>query len=184
MNPWREVLKALQAELDRLSQEIEGRSVLPNGVTAVLPAARFERWAPILAAVAAELGEALVEWVAASRRTWYAGAGPYLTVRLDAERTQSEISCHFLESPPGERPATAAEPLAQAAVAVEPVAAPPRVAPAASWEPALRGDADRGTEVGASALDRFELDAPGEEPASRRRSRQDDGVGLSEIELD
>jgi hypothetical protein len=182
MNPWREVLKALQAELDRLSQEIEGRSVLPNGVTAVLPAARFERWAPILEAVTAELGESLVEWVAASRRTWYAGAGPFLTVQLDAERTQPEISCQFHEAPPGDSPATEEEPLAQDASAVESVVEPVPVAVEASWEPAVRS----ASKAGVSGLDVFKLDAvPVAEPASRRRSQPgDEEVGLSEIELD
>ncbi|MEE8525993.1 MAG: hypothetical protein V3T72_18810 [Thermoanaerobaculia bacterium] len=178
MNPWREVLKALQAELDRLSQEIEGRSVLPNGVTAVLPAARFERWAPILTAVTAELGEALVEWVGASRRTWYADAGPFLTVRLDAERTRSEISCHFLKSPPGESPATEEEPVARDSPVAESVAEPVTesspVAAEASYEPAIREDTASGD---ISALSRFELD-------SSENGAEDQELQLSQIELD
>lgn len=177
MNPWREVLKALQAELDRLSQEIEGRSVLPNGVTAVLPAARFERWAPILAAVTAELGEALVEWVAASRRTWYAGAGPFLTVQLDAERTQSEIRCHFLKSPPGERPATEEEPLVRDPSVTESVLEPGMVATEASYDPAVRDATAGDATVGDSALGRFELDP-------RDTGGDDEELELSQIELD
>ena len=99
-NPWREVLKSLQSELDRLSQEVDGQAILPNAVTAKLPATRFDRWAPILEAVTAELGEALVTWARGSRRAWYAGAGPFLTLRLDEDRSQIEIGCEFLSSLP------------------------------------------------------------------------------------
>ena len=109
MNPWRDVLKIVQAELDRLSQEIGGRAVLPNGIHAALPASRFEKWAPILEAVTAELGAALVEWVGGSRRAWYNDLGPFLTVRLDGERAQPEIVCEFLKTVPGESPATREE---------------------------------------------------------------------------
>ncbi len=175
MNPWREVLKALQAELDRLSQEIEGRSVLPNGVTAALPAARFERWAPILEAVTAELGEALVSWVEASRRVWYAGRGPFLTVQLDGDRTQTEITCEFLKSPPGESPATEEELVAPEVPVIE----PGPVATEASWEPDSGGDAGDGD----STLGRIELDALGEMPVSSQESREDEDR-LSQLELD
>lgn len=110
MNPWREILKALQSELDRLSQEIDGCAVLPNGIVALLPAARFEKWSPILEAVAAELGQALVDWVSGSRRAWYEGSGPFLTLRLDADRVRPEITCEFLRTAPGDSAPTRQEP--------------------------------------------------------------------------
>ena len=68
MNPWRSLLRSLQAELDRCSQEVGGRKVLPNAVDVSLPSSQFEPWTPILEAVTAEVGEALAVWAGERRR--------------------------------------------------------------------------------------------------------------------
>lgn len=101
MNPWRDVLKSVQKELERRSQEVEGRPVLPNGISVRLPVARFGRFSPLLEAVTTELGEALVEWAARSGHSWYAAMGPFLHVELVAEG-ELETAWAFLKSPPEE----------------------------------------------------------------------------------
>lgn len=101
MNPWRDVLRLVQKELERRSQEVEGRPVLPNGVTVRLPQERYGRFAPLLEAATAELGEALVEWAARTGRRWYGAMGPYVDVELVAGG-DLETSWAFLKSPPEE----------------------------------------------------------------------------------
>lgn len=99
MNPWRSLLRDLQAELDRNSQEVAGRSVLPNAVDVTLPATQFEPWTPILGAVTAELGTALAEWAVAGRRGWYDETGPLVTVHLE-DGARPQIVCEFRKAAP------------------------------------------------------------------------------------
>lgn len=108
MNPWRELFKSLQAELDRLSQEVNGRRVLPNAIDLALPHADFARWGSVLEAVTAEFGEALLAWAQHGRRIWYAHTGPFLSLHLE-HTSQPEIVCDFRKDPPADEspPATA-----------------------------------------------------------------------------
>ena len=99
MNSWRDLFKSLQAELDRLSQEVDGRRVLPNSIDLALPEAEFARWGSVLEAVTAELGEALVAWAKHGRRTWYARTGPFLSVHLE-RCSQPELVCDFRKDSP------------------------------------------------------------------------------------
>ncbi len=99
MNPWRSLLRDLRAELDRNSQEVAGRSVLPNAVDVALPATQFEPWTPLLEAVTAEVGTALVEWALAGRRGWYDEEGPLVTVHLE-DCARPEIVCEFRKLTP------------------------------------------------------------------------------------
>lgn len=94
MNPWRSLLRSLQAELERCSQEVGGRKVLPNAVDVALPESQFESQAPILRAATAEVGKALVDWAENKRRIWYGDAGPYLNVHLEG-CPRAEIICEF-----------------------------------------------------------------------------------------
>jgi hypothetical protein len=94
MNPWRPLLRNLEDELERLSQEVRGRRVLPNSIELTLPGTEFETFAPVLAEVTAEVGEKLTEWANQRRRTWYADAGPYLAVHIDS-CAKPQIECHF-----------------------------------------------------------------------------------------
>ncbi len=99
MNPWRSLLRAIEAELDRCSQEVAGQRVLPNAVDVALPSSQFGPWKPILEAVTAEVGEALVAWAGERKRSWYADEGPYLTVRVE-DRPRPDIACDFRKGPP------------------------------------------------------------------------------------
>ncbi len=101
MNPWREVLKALQMELDRLSQEVGGRPVLPNGATVRLPRSRFEPYSPLLSSMAAELGQSLHTWANDTGRDWYGSKGPYLVLEIE-EIGEPEIVCDFFAELPEE----------------------------------------------------------------------------------
>lgn len=88
-------------ELDRLSQEVAGRPVLPNGATVRLPRSRFEPWSPLLRSMAAELGQALADWAGETGRDWYAAKGPYLVLQLE-ERADPDIFCEFLAELPAD----------------------------------------------------------------------------------
>ncbi len=198
MNPWRELLKSLQSELDRLSQEVKGRAILPNTLTAVLPAARFEPWAPILEAVTAELGEALVDWAKTGSRFWYAESGPCLTVRLDQERTQPELTCEFRTasgeepSPPPEEipptPAPAGEP--EPVYAPTPAATEPDPTPTEPTESETTRDRDSLSQIELAGLGETADEPQAEETPTRPHSLEleppsgSEPKSLSQIELD
>lgn len=93
-NPWRQLARAITDELDRLGQDVEGRPVVPNEVEATLPSVPYGRWSPVLAALTAELAEALADWVRRGRRSWYGGRGPYLRIRIGAVE-RIEVECRF-----------------------------------------------------------------------------------------
>ena len=103
MNPWRDVLRAIQRELERRSQEVEGRPVLPNRATVQLPSRRFGEQAPLLEAIAAELGQSLSEWADRGRMSWYGGIGPFLELQLVPEDALITV-CSFERRPPLTRP--------------------------------------------------------------------------------
>lgn len=110
MNPWRPLLRTLEDELERLSQEVRGRRVLPNSLEVTLPEGEFDAFAPVLEAVTAEIGERLVEWAGKRGRSWYADTGPFLVVHL-GPATEPRIECEFTKKlPDGTRPDTREEP--------------------------------------------------------------------------
>jgi hypothetical protein len=110
MNPWRPLLRSIEDELERLSQEVRGQRVLPNSIEVVLPEAELGHFASVLEPVTAELGEKLLEWATQRGRSWYAGNGPRLVVHL-GQATEPGIECAFTKKlPDGERPDTRKEP--------------------------------------------------------------------------
>ena len=92
-------MRSIQRELERRSQEVDGRPVLPNSAEVRLPVTRFGEFAPLLEAVTAELGEALVEWAARGGKAWYAGLGPFLNLELVTEEA-FQATCGFRKTPP------------------------------------------------------------------------------------
>ncbi len=114
MNPWRPLLRSIEDELERLSQEVRGRRVLPNSIEVTLPDGEFEPFAPVLEPVTAEIGEKLLEWAGKRGHSWYADTGPCLVVNL-GNTTEPRIECEFTKLlPDGERPDTREEPAAAA----------------------------------------------------------------------
>lgn len=110
MNPWRSLLRSIEDELERLSQEVRGQRVLPNALELTLPEAELDAFAPVLGAVAAEIGERLVEWAGKRGRSWYADTGPFLVVHLGPVQ-EARIECEFTKKvPDGGRPDTREEP--------------------------------------------------------------------------
>jgi len=110
MNPWRPLLRSIEDELERLSQEVRGRRVLPNSLEVTLPEGELDSFAPVLEAVTAEIGERLVEWAGKRGRSWYADTGPFLVVHLGAVQ-EARIECEFTKKVPGGgRPDTREEP--------------------------------------------------------------------------
>jgi hypothetical protein len=99
MKPWNAILSSLQNELDHLSQEVDGRRVLPNFLDIGLPERDFARYSSILAEVTAELGEALVTWAQKRGRRWYAGRGPTLHVEL-RDSPRLEMRCEYQQQQP------------------------------------------------------------------------------------
>ena len=82
MNALEGVLTGIQAEVQRCSQRLEGRDVLPDRIRVTLAVRDFGRWSPVLPQVTAELGEGLVEWARRRGSEWYGGRGPALEVEL------------------------------------------------------------------------------------------------------
>lgn len=99
MNPWREVVSAVSAELERLGQEVGGRVVIPNAIGVSLPAADFARFVPVLAEVTAEVGKALLAWATAKRHGWYRDLGPFVRLEI-REVARVEVVCEFVREAP------------------------------------------------------------------------------------
>lgn len=99
MSDGERTLAAAVRDLRRLSQEIDGRQVMPNRIQVRLPRSDFARLQPILSALTAELGEALVAWARREGHAWYRDLGPFLTVEL-APVERLEVRCSFVTEPP------------------------------------------------------------------------------------
>lgn len=99
MKPWNAIVRSLRNELDRLSQEVEGRRVLPNTLEVGLPEKDFERFSPVLQEITNELGETIANWAEQRRCRWYNDLGPFLKVELRPCR-KPEIRCEHSPTPP------------------------------------------------------------------------------------
>ena len=94
MNALDGVLSEIQGEVQRCSQRVEGRDVLPDRIRVVMAVRDFGKWAPVLSQVTGELGEALVEWARRRGNAWYGGRGPALDVEL-TEKTGVRVTAEF-----------------------------------------------------------------------------------------
>ena len=100
MQPWRDLLREIEAELTRCGQQVGEVRVLPAVIKVQLPEATFRAWTPVLAQVTAELGDALVAWATQRSLGWSGGTGPSLEVLLE-ERPESLVTVSMSTDPPG-----------------------------------------------------------------------------------
>lgn len=99
MSAWKEALVEIEREVTRLSQEVDGRQVLPNSIRVRFPIAAEERLRPVLEPATGELGEALCEWAVREGHAWYRDFGPFVEVTLEGV-DRLEVECSFVRTPP------------------------------------------------------------------------------------
>lgn len=100
-NPWKDLVATVEFELLRLSQEVDGRHVLPNTAHVRAPERRFEPLTPVLEAATGEVGAALAAWARERGHGWYRDLGPFLTIEL-AGGDVLEVACGFARAAPAE----------------------------------------------------------------------------------
>ena len=100
MQPWRDLLREIEEELTRCSQQVGEVRILPAVIRIQLPEPSFRKWSPVLAPVTAEIGEALVAWARERSLGWSAGTGPALEVLLE-DRPEIHVTVSMTSDSPG-----------------------------------------------------------------------------------